>query len=122
MKRSTLAVVLAVLVLPALAAFAVYVWPTRYRYSPGFQSKPRVLLVRVDRFTGMAARLTDRGWYSCRNNNPWESAERPEPEWSFSAGDSVVSFRYFDDLFGPIPQSDSAKSVTSGTDSTRLED
>lgn len=66
MKRTAVAVTL-LFVVVLLAALATYVWPTRYRYSPGTNSRPRVLLVRVDRFTGAAEALQDVGWVRCED-------------------------------------------------------
>lgn len=83
MKRTAVAVTLLLFV----AALAVYVWPTRYRYSAGTNSRPRALLVRVDRFTGAASYLSDTGWTACRDR----SIHLPTYEEALREMDSVRS-------------------------------
>jgi len=50
----------------AVAFLATYLWSARYQYFPGAATKPRTLLVRVDRFTGRASALLSDGWHPCR--------------------------------------------------------
>lgn len=52
-----------VIVLAVVALFAVYVWPTRYRYDH-VVTDGDTYPVRIDRFSGDADMLTpDDGWY-----------------------------------------------------------
>ena len=62
MKRS---IIIGLSIVIVLILF--FVWPTLYRYEHAFQGK---LLVRINRFTGDAERLTVSGWYKM---------ERPKP-------------------------------------------
>ncbi len=48
-----------VLIVVAVLLFAVFVWPTPYRYEHG---KEGLGIVRIDRLTNEAALLTPTGW------------------------------------------------------------
>ncbi len=51
------------IVLAIVAAFVLFVWPTRYRYDH-VVTEGETYPVRIDRFTGDADMLTpDDGWY-----------------------------------------------------------
>ena len=73
MKKPLIATLL---LIPILVVFAVFVWPTRYRYASvtvptnalllrdryGIKTATYDLPVRVDRFTGRAEALLPDGW------------------------------------------------------------
>jgi hypothetical protein len=42
--------------------FAVFIWPTRYRYEHWAPGGGRSYPVRINRFTGTAERLQPNGW------------------------------------------------------------
>jgi hypothetical protein len=60
-----------VLVLAVLGLFAVYVWPTRYRYDHmSFPGDVGTYPVRIDRFSGEVEVLRPMGWRSLGSATP----------------------------------------------------
>ena len=54
---------LAILGFVVLLIFAIYVWPTRYRYDVASTgSSGHAQLIRVNRFSDRSYQLTSRGW------------------------------------------------------------
>jgi hypothetical protein len=75
MTRRLLRLLRNLLALLLLAAMAVYVWPTRYRYdhvSVDGSTYP----VRIDRFTGASDMLVpDQGWIPVEGDSGGENSE-----------------------------------------------
>ena len=68
-------IVLALLVV-VMAAMAVWVWPTRYRYEHTTVSN-QMLLVRIDRFSGATSLLVDAQWYPVQEYTPRQVTTEP---------------------------------------------
>ncbi len=64
-------------VLAIVAAFALFVWPTRYRYEH-MTTDNNLVIVRIDRFNGNADMLVpDEGWTPVEGTSG--NSEDPQP-------------------------------------------
>jgi hypothetical protein len=64
-------------VLAIVVAFALFVWPTRYRYEH-MTADSNLVIVRIDRFNGDADMLVpDEGWTPVEGTNG--NTEDPQP-------------------------------------------
>ena len=68
---------LAILLL--LAALAVYIWPTRYRYDH-LSVDGNTYPVRIDRFTGASDMLVpDQGWVPVEGDSADQNSDNAQP-------------------------------------------
>ena len=79
MMRRFLRLFRVVLMLVVLAALAVYVWPTRYRYDH-VSADGNTYPVRIDRFTGAADMLVpDQGWVPVEGETGGDNSQNAQP-------------------------------------------
>lgn len=70
-------------ILSMVVVFAVTVWPTRYKYLPGF-SERTFYAVRVNRLTGKGEYLSGYGWVKCQREKEKAKKQAKEEPLDFS--------------------------------------
>jgi hypothetical protein len=84
LMRRALRAVRNLLALLLLAALAIYVWPTRYRYDH-VSVDGNTYPVRIDRFTGAGDMLVpDQGWVPVEGDSGGENSNNTQPTNSHS--------------------------------------
>ena len=79
MIRRLLGLVVRLILLLLIAAFMVYVWPTRYRYDH-LSENGDTYPVRIDRFTGDSDMLVpDQGWVPVEGDNDQGNPDANQP-------------------------------------------